>query len=146
MSVIRLTKEFHFDMAHALLGYEGKCKNIHGHSYELKVTLIGKVKNGSLDSDEGMLIDFGVLKEIVNRKIIKPFDHALVLNDRMEINKKLGEGFEQLFFVPFQPTCENLLAHFAELITSELPDGCSLHHLFLRETATSYAEWWAEDN
>src|SRR5690606_20967671 len=112
------------------LGYEGKCKNIHGHSYELKVTLIGKVKNGSLDSDEGMLIDFGVLKEIVSRKIIKPFDHALVLNDRMDIDNKLGEGFEHLFFVPFQPTCENLLAHFAELIISELPDGCSLHHLF----------------
>lgn len=146
MSVIRLTKEFHFEMAHALLGYEGKCKNIHGHSYELKVTLIGKVKNGTEDSDEGMLIDFGVLKEVINRKIIKPFDHALVLNEKMEINKNLGEGFDQLIFVPYQPTCENLLVHFANMIKSELPKGCRLHHLFLRETATSYAEWWAEDN
>ena len=146
MSVIRLTKEFHFEMAHALLGYHGKCKNIHGHSYELKVTLIGRVKNGTNDSDEGMLMDFGVLKEIVNRKIIKPFDHSLVINNKMNMDTGIGEGFEQLKLVPFQPTCENLLIHFAGLIIPELPKECSLHHLLLRETATSYAEWWAEDN
>jgi 6-pyruvoyltetrahydropterin/6-carboxytetrahydropterin synthase len=146
MSVIRLTKEFNFEMAHALYGYEGKCKNIHGHSYELKVTLIGHVKSGTEDSDEGMLVDFGVLKKIVKDQIISPFDHALVLNDKSKINSSLGEGFQQLILLSFQPSCENLLAHFAELLLKVLPRGVKLHHLFLRETATSYAEWWSEDN
>lgn len=133
-------------MAHSLYGYEGKCRNIHGHSYELKVCLIGRVKNGTNDSDEGMLLDFGVLKQIVQQQIITPFDHALVLNDKMKINESLGEGFQQLILLPFQPTCENLLTHFARLLQKALPDELKLHHLFLRETATSYAEWWAADN
>lgn len=80
------------------------------------------------------------------KKIISLCDHALVLNDKMKINENLGEGFQQLISLPFQPTCENLLAHFAELLQKALPGEFKLHHLFLRETATSYAEWWAEDN
>jgi len=66
MSIIRITKEFQFEMAHALLGYDGPCKNIHGHSYQLKVTVKGVVKENTSDSDEGMVIDFGVIKKIVN--------------------------------------------------------------------------------
>ena len=146
MSTIRITKEFQFEMAHALLGYDGPCKNIHGHSYKLKVTVKGEVKEGTSDSDEGMVIDFGVIKDIVNELIIHPYDHSLVLNEKMEIEEDQFEFMNKLIIVPFQPTCEKLLVHYAELIQSRLPNQIQLHSLFLRETPSSYAEWFAEDN
>jgi len=145
-SVIRVTKEFDFEMAHALLGYDGPCKNIHGHSYKLKVTIRGKVKEFTDDSDEGMVMDFGDLKTIVNKYIVHVFDHALVLNDKMELKEEKFEFMEKLILVPFQPTCEKLLVHFSDLIRANLPEHLSLRSLLLRETSSSYAEWHAEDN
>lgn len=146
MSIIRITKEFKFEMAHALLGYEGPCKNIHGHSYKLNVTVKGKVKNETSDSDEGMVVDFGIIKKIVNDLIIHKYDHALVLNEKMKIDFSQFNFMQKLILVPFQPTCENLLLQYANLIKTQLPANLSLHSLFLRETPTSYAEWFAEDN
>jgi len=146
MSIIRITKQFEFEMAHALVGYDGPCKNIHGHSYKLDVTVKGEIKEGTSDSDEGMVIDFGVIKKIVKDLIVEKYDHALVLNDKMEIDISNFDFMNKLILVPFQPTCELLLAHYAKLIIQELPVNISLHSLFLRETPTSYAEWFAEDN
>lgn len=146
MSIIRITKEFQFEMAHALLGYDGPCKNIHGHSYKFKVTVKGEVKEGTDDSDEGMVIDFGIIKNIVNELIVHPFDHSLVLNEKMEIEREQFEFMNKLIIVPFQPTCEKLLGYYADLIQAKLPRNIQLHRLFLRETPNSYAEWFAEDN
>ncbi len=146
MSVIRITKEFHFEMAHALLGYDGPCKNIHGHSYHLKVTVKGEIKEGTTDSDEGMVIDFGIIKNIVNDLIVKPYDHSLVLSDKIKIDENQYEFMNKLIIVPFQPTCELLLIEFVALIKSKLPSTISLESLFLRETPNSYAEWFADDN
>lgn len=146
MSIIRITKEFQFEMAHALLGYDGPCKNIHGHSYQLKVTVKGKVKENTSDSDEGMVIDFGIVKNIVNEQVVHPYDHSLVLNKKMNIDKTQYEFMNKLIIVPFQPTCEQLLVQFAALIQIKLPKNIQLHSLFLRETPNSYAEWFAEDN
>jgi 6-pyruvoyltetrahydropterin/6-carboxytetrahydropterin synthase len=146
MSVIRITKEFDFEMAHALLGYDGPCKNIHGHSYKLKVSVKGSVKTGTSDSDEGMVVDFGIIKKIVKDLIVDVYDHALVLNDKMEINVSQFEFMNKLIRVPFQPTCENLLIYYADLIKKELPQNLTLTYLFLRETPTSYAEWHESDN
>lgn len=146
MSIIRITKEFKFEMAHALIGYDGPCKNIHGHSYRLNVTVKGKVKNGTSDSDEGMVVDFGIIKKIVNELIVDKYDHALVLNDKMKIDFSTFDFMQKLILVPFQPTCENLLLHYAELIKAQLPSNLSLNSLFLRETPTSFAEWYADDN
>ena len=146
MSIIRITKEFQFEMAHALLGYDGPCKNIHGHSYKLKVTVKGKVKEDTADSDEGMVIDFGIIKDIVNELIIDKYDHSLVLNEKMKIEEEQFEFMNKLIIVPFQPTCEKLLVHYADLIQSKLPSNIQLHSLFLRETPNSYAEWFSEEN
>lgn len=146
MSIIRITKEFQFEMAHALLGYDGPCKNIHGHSYKLDVTVVGKVKEDTSDSDEGMVIDFGIIKDIVKELIIDEYDHSLVLNDKMKIDVKQFNFMNKLIIVPFQPTCEKLLDHYSELIISKLPSHIKLQSLMLRETPTSYAEWFAEDN
>ena len=78
--LIRITKEFKFETGHALFGYNGLCKNVHGHSYKLSVTLIGTPITDSNHVKYGMVMDFGDLKKIVNETIVAPFDHATVLN------------------------------------------------------------------
>ena len=146
--MIRITKEFRFEMAHALLGYDGMCSNIHGHSYLLSVTLIGMPANNSADPKNGMVMDFGELKEIVKTQIIDRFDHALVLNDTTPEKETISSLplFEKVIFLPYQPTCENMLPDIAARISKHLPEGIKLHNLKLRETNNSFAEWFAEDN
>lgn len=147
MSKIRLTKEFRFEMAHVLTGYDGLCSNLHGHSYVLYVTVIGEPIKQKDDAKLGMVIDFSDLKQIVTANIIDHFDHAVAVMEGTPIHQKLDEiKFARLEALPFQPTCENLLPYFAELISKHLPVGVMLHHLCLHETATSFAEWFAEDN
>lgn len=149
MAVIRLTKEFSFEAAHALEGYDGACREIHGHSYRLFVTVKGAPSERAEDPKCGMVMDFGALKRIVNEEVVSRLDHALVLRATEAAEPLLallGERFGNIVTTDYQPTCENMLADFAERIAPRLPDGVSLHALRLYETAASYAEWYAEDN
>ena len=149
MTVIRLTKEFSFEAAHALDGYDGPCREIHGHSYRLFVTVKGTPAEDEADPKCGMVMDFGVLKRIVNEEIVSRFDHALVLRGSAsgaELRRVLAERFGNILTVDYQPTCENMLADFARRIAARLPEGVALHSLKLHETATSFAEWFAGDN
>jgi 6-pyruvoyltetrahydropterin/6-carboxytetrahydropterin synthase len=147
MAKIRLTKEFKFEMAHALLGYEGPCKNIHGHSYYLYVTISGDILHDDSSPINGMVVDFGDLKKIVVTEIVDKVDHALALYDKTpsSIIDSLKSN-TNLLLTPYQPTCENLIADFAERIQQKLPHHIKLFSLKLCETVTSYAEWFAEDN
>ena len=151
MSVIRLTKEFTFEAAHMLEGYDGLCREIHGHSYRLFVTIKGEPVATPESPKYGMVIDFGVLKRIVNEQIIDRLDHSFTMRntpDAEQIASSLGIGcrFSKIVMVDYQPTCEIMLADFAERLRGALPEGVSLYSLRLHETATSYAEWFAEDN
>ena len=142
MTVIRLTKEFSFEAAHALDGYDGPCREIHGHSYRLFVTVKGTPAEDEADPKCGMVMDFGVLKRIVNEEIVSRFDHALVLRGSAsgaELRRVLAERFGNILTVDYQPTCENMLADFARRIAARLPEGVALHSLKLHETATSFA-------
>lgn len=146
--IIRITKEFTFDMAHALFNYDGLCQNIHGHTYTLQVTLKGRINTDENSPKQGMVIDFGELKKIIKTPIVDAFDHALVLNDKQNIPQAIVnfQSAEKLIALPFQPTCENLVAHFAGIIQKTLPETASLHSLRLYETPNSWAEWFAQDN
>lgn len=144
MSLIRITKEFKFEMAHALYGYDGPCKNIHGHSYILKVCVLGKARQDNSHEKNGMVLDFGDLKRIVMSSIIDELDHALVLNDaapKMDLSQ-----FDKVIYFPYQPTSENMVLDFVERIQNRLPSTVSLQSVRLHETATAYAEWNALDN
>ena len=145
---IRLTKVFPFEMAHALYGYDGPCKNIHGHSYILSVTLLGKPMNNPGHPKHGMVMDFSDLSKMVKEKIVDKMDHALVLNGNSPHKelKNMEENFERVVYVAYQPTCENLLIDFMNRIKSLLPENVKLHSMRLRETASSFAEWFADDN
>lgn len=144
MSLIRITKEFKFEMAHALYGYDGPCKNIHGHSYILKVCVLGKVRQGAVDVKNGMVMDFGDLKQIVMSSIVNELDHALVLNDAAP--KTDLSQFEKVVYLPYQPTSENMVLDFVERIQKKLPSTLRLQSVRLHETATAYAEWNLADN
>ena len=148
MAIIRLTKEFSFEAAHALGGYDGPCREIHGLSYRLFVTIKGEPSTDPMNPKQGMVMDFGVLKKIVNEEIISHFDHALVLRSTADegLRRVLAEQFDNVVTVEYQPTCENMLDDFAHRLMKRLPEGVMLHSLRLHETASSYAEWYAEDN
>ena len=146
MAKVRITKEFKFEMAHALHGYDGLCKNIHGHSYKLFVTVKGKIENDSGNPKDGMVLDFDILKSIVKSEIINKYDHSLVLNANSPHSKVDLSAFEKVFFLPYQPTSENLVTDFALKIKSKLPQEIELYKVVLSETATSFAEWNSQDN
>ncbi|CAL2080334.1 6-carboxytetrahydropterin synthase [Tenacibaculum sp. 190524A05c] len=149
MSTIRVTKQFTFETAHALYGYDGKCKNVHGHSYKLSVTVIGTPISDPTNVKYGMVIDFGDLKKIVNKEVVDVFDHATILNKNtphLELaNHLLGLG-HNIILVDYQPSSEMMILDFADKIKAQLPEGLSLHSLKLQETETCYAEWFASDN
>ena len=147
MSIVRVTKIFRFEMAHALWGYDGLCKNIHGHSYVLRVTVRGKPIEDPSDKKLGMVIDFGDLKRVVHTHIVDIFDHSLVLSEHAPIEKFAGinDMFDRKTWFPFQPTAENLVSHFAGILQANLPVNIQLHSVRLYETTNSYAEWFAED-
>ena len=148
MTKIRVTKEFTFEMAHALWNYDGPCKNIHGHSYKLWTTVIGEPITEKSNKKYGMVIDFGDLKRIVKEKIVDRFDHSLVVSKDAphHLLGNIEQMFEKYEVTPYQPTCENLVADFAAILIPELPADIKLYSLKLFETETSFAEWFASDN
>ena len=149
MSTIRITKQFSFETGHALYGYDGKCKNVHGHSYRLHVTVIGKPITDTSNVKYGMVIDFSDLKKIVKEEIVNVFDHATVFNKNtphVELAKELEDRGHNVLLVDYQPTSEMMVIDFAEKIKTRLPKNIKLHSLKLQETATSYAQWFASDN
>jgi 6-pyruvoyltetrahydropterin/6-carboxytetrahydropterin synthase len=149
MAKIRITKQFSFETGHALYGYDGKCKNVHGHSYKLSVTVIGTPITDHSNVKFGMVIDFGDLKKIVKEEIVDQFDHATVFNQNtphIELANELKNRGHHVILVNYQPTSENMVIDFAEKIKNRLPNSIELHSLKLQETETSFAEWYASDN
>ena len=148
MSRIRVTKSFTFEMAHALWNYDGPCRNIHGHSYQLFVTVFGETSSDQNSTKLGMVVDFSDLKKIVKTNIVNVFDHSVVISSKAsqpEI-ERVEQMFDKFYVVDYQPTCENLVTDMASRLINILPENVSLFSLKLIETATSWAEWFAADN
>ena len=149
MSKIRITKQFNFETGHALYGYDGKCRNVHGHSYKLSVTVIGIPISDTSNVKFGMVIDFKDLKDIVESEIVDKFDHSTVFNKNtphIELARELEKRGHSVILVDYQPTSEMMIIDFAEKIKARLPKTIELHSLKLRETGTSHAEWYSSDN
>ena len=149
MSIIRITKQFSFETGHALYGYDGKCRNVHGHSYKLHVTVIGTPISDTNNVKYGMVIDFSDLKKIVKDEIVDVFDHATVFNKNtphVELAKELEDRGHNVLLVDYQPTSEMMIIDFSNKIKNQLPSHIQLHSLKLQETDSSYAQWFASDN
>ena len=135
-------------MAHTLYEYDGLCRNIHGHSYNLEVTISGEPRNEPGHPKDGMVLDFSELKTIVKSRIVDRFDHALMVNNlvpekQMEL---LRQTTNRIIVVNFQPTSENIVVYIAEILQQHLPAGVKLFSIRLFETVTSFAEWFESDN
>tara|TARA_B100000927_G_scaffold40489_1_gene28949 strand:+ start:92 stop:541 length:450 start_codon:yes stop_codon:yes gene_type:complete len=145
---VRVTKQFKFETGHAIYGYDGLCKNVHGHSFKLDVTIIGQPIKDPDHVKNGMVIDFGDLKTIVNKEIVQPFDHATVLNVKSphkEIADEMESRGHKILRVSYQPTCEMMIIDFASKLKAKLPNHLTLYSLKLQETETAFAEWYADD-
>ncbi|MGB4755060.1 MAG: 6-carboxytetrahydropterin synthase QueD [Fervidobacterium sp.] len=110
-----VVKEFTFDAAHNLVSYHGKCEKLHGHTYKLQVVVCGE------KDEEGMIIDFIELKELVEENALKYLDHSYINNN-----------------IP-QPTAENIAEWIWDRLEPNLKsDRCKLIEIRLWETPTSY--------
>ena len=147
--MIRITKIFTFETAHVLYNYDGKCKNMHGHSYKLFVTIKGKPIDDLDHPKNGMVDDFGDIKKIVKEEVVELWDHSVLINANSP-HKELGEDLEnrghKVIYCNFQPTCENMLYEIVSKIKNRLPSEVQLAYLKLHETENSYGEWFAEEN
>ncbi|SMD45998.1 6-pyruvoyltetrahydropterin/6-carboxytetrahydropterin synthase [Aquiflexum balticum DSM 16537] len=133
--MLSITKIFTFEAAHRISDYDGSCSQIHGHSYVLHVTV------GGIDLKKDMLLDFKVLKKIVQDEVIQLFDHALLLKET-EKNRIVFEKLEQkIFWMDEEPTAERMLLWIKDRIIPGLPSHVELESLTLYETATCYATW-----
>ncbi|MBI2729553.1 MAG: 6-carboxytetrahydropterin synthase [Sphingobacteriales bacterium] len=128
-------------MAHAIYGYPGACKNIHGHSYELHVTVSGTAKGEDYIPAPGFEIDFKEIKKLVTELVIKPFDHKLVLSRAYQDKNPIVLTQENLVTWEAEPTAENLLTYICQILKNNLPGNAALAKLKLFETKDSYAEW-----
>lgn len=139
--MLKVAKEFSFDMAHLLDGHDGKCQNLHGHTYKLQVIVSGETEDNG--AKKGMVIDFADLKRAVNELIISPMDHAFIYDQSSERETKIAHLLQQLnsktFALPVRSTAENL----AQFIFQRLQEnvGFHLHSVRLWETPTSFAEY-----
>lgn len=148
-AMIRITKIFTFETAHVLYNYDGKCKNMHGHSYKLFVTVKGNPVDDLENPKNGMVVDFGDIKKVVKEEIVDLWDHAVLVNGNsphLDLGKDLEARGHKVIFCAFQPTCENMLYEIAAKIKSKLPNHVQLAYLKLHETENSYGEWFAEEN
>lgn len=126
-------------MAHALHGYHGACGNIHGHSYELHVTLA--TPGEDYLPSPGFIVDYKTLKQSVLEEIIESFDHRLLLSEAFIAANPGMKGEESLVVTSFEPSSENLLLFIQRALSKKVPPGSRLDRLRLYETTGSYAEW-----
>ena len=138
MAKVRITKEFKFEMAHALHGYDGLCANIHGHSYRLWVTVRGDVKKETTHTKDGMVMDFMDLKSIIKPTIIKKYDHSLVLNANSPHANLDLSVFDKVYYLQYQPTSENLVLDFVKTIKEKLPSHVELYKVVLSENGNLF--------
>ena len=138
MKKVRLSKEFHFEMGHALLNYDGLCRHIHGHSYKLIITVIGTPIADPLDPKLGMVLDFSDLKAAVKEPIVDHFDHSLIINKEAEryLPDESHAMYEKVHLLDFQPTCENLVLY-------GLTGGCSSKVDLQDSSGASVSRHWA---
>jgi len=132
---MKIAKVFDWEMGHRLPFHKGKCKNLHGHSYKLRLEV-----EGDLD-EQGMLIDFYDVKKIVN-PIIENLDHAcMVYKDDKDLIDALVKLNSKFVIVNFHSTAENICKYFVDEIKKlSLPENIKKITARIYETEDSYAE------
>ena len=135
-----ITKTVRFDAAHVLTNHQGLCKNLHGHTYRVDVSVAG---DGSTD----MVMDFKDLKRIATETICDRFDHAFIYNTASSGESEIAAVVEKhgmrTVAIPFRSTAENLAKHFHSLLSCQIPPPLAIVSVKVWETADSCAEYRA---
>lgn len=140
--MLSVTKIFRFEAAHAIHGYPGACANIHGHSYELHVSVSTRENEDNYIPGTGIVMDFKELKTLVQECVINKLDHQLILSKNFLATNDIGKAKALLAFED-EPTAENLLIFIRNEINKFIPAPIKLISLRLWETRDAYAEWSA---
>ena len=132
---MKIAKEFSWEMGHRLPFHEGKCKNLHGHSYKMRVEFEGKL------DEHSMVMDYYDVKKII-QPIVDELDHAFMVkisdSDLIEALKKLNTKYVE---VNFDTTAENISIYFLNKIKdSDLPSNITKIKVRVLETENTYAE------
>ncbi|MBS6027562.1 MAG: 6-carboxytetrahydropterin synthase QueD [Haemophilus pittmaniae] len=139
--MFRVSKEFSFDMAHLLDGHDGKCQNLHGHTYKLQVEVAGDLLVDG--AKKSMVMDFSDLKAVVKKAILEPMDHAFIYDQTSERESKIAMLLQELqsktFGVNFRTTAEEMARFIFQRLKydEELP----ISAIRLWETPTSFCEY-----
>ena len=143
---LSITRKLEFDAGHRIPNHASKCRNLHGHRYVLECTVTGPLISQAGDSSEGMIVDFGVLKEVMNNTIVNVWDHALLLwikdpiLDGVGLLEVLGPDHKTVL-LPCIPTVERLAEYaFSRIEEALLSYGLTLTHLRLYETPNCWAD------
>ncbi|MDQ0339082.1 6-pyruvoyltetrahydropterin/6-carboxytetrahydropterin synthase [Caldalkalibacillus uzonensis] len=137
-----VSKRFTFDSAHQLVGHKGKCANLHGHTYILEVMVKGETKCEQHGSDEGFVIDFADLKDIVKLKVLNSLDHAFLAKGDEPVIDVLKASGSKVVILGFRTTVENLAIYICRTLKNA---GLPLYAVRLYETPTSWAQVMADD-
>lgn len=155
--MIRVTKEYSWDMAHMLANHDGLCKNVHGHTYKMQVTVGSDDVQREIGTaaDYGMVVDFKQLSNLVKQEVVEQWDHAFMAwensNDPVEqaITKLLYANGRRIILVHYRPTAENMVKHIFDKLELaffiEFGERIKLLGIKLWETPTSFAELLAEE-
>lgn len=140
--MLEITKAIEWDMGHRIPMHEHKCRNPHGHRYRLELSLRGELCQNQGASNEGMIHDFGDVKEVLVEKIFKVLDHCFLASEKDLIFKSIAESSDlKIFIVPFIPTAENIVLWCYDQLKDSFPKHLQIARLRLLETPTSIAEY-----
>lgn len=146
MSILEITRKLEFDAGHRIPNHHGQCKHLHGHRYQLEITISGEMIQKSGASDEGMVLDFGQIKQIAKEQLVDLWDHAfLVAKADTEILNFLNKlPNHKTVILDEIPTVENLakkaFAMLAPLIEKEFEGRIYLKKIRLYETPNCWAD------
>ena len=145
---MRIRRYVETDTGHRIPNHESKCRHLHGHRYRFTAEVEGQVETTADRPDEGMLIDFGELAEILQVHVHDVIDHAFIVYHEDRHGRAacaaMGENHRTVV-VPFIPTAENLarwtFERIAPIIAAAYDGRVCLVAMHVRETPKSSATW-----
>ena len=137
--MFKIAKEFQFDACHMLDGHNGKCHNLHGHTYRLLVEISNELITSGSSAD--MVMDYADIKSVVKQQIIDQLDHAYLYNQNNTNESQIAELLQQMQRKIFAFPCRTTAEGMSKFIFDHLSQFLPVSMIKLWETPTSYCEY-----
>lgn len=148
---MRITRRLEFDAGHRIPNHKSQCRHVHGHRYALEITLSGEIVATAGVSDEGMVMDFGDVKEIAKRQVVDAWDHAFLVysGDKVVMEFLRSMPDHKTVVMDVVPTAENLALAAFRLLDPAYRDvygnELRLERVRLYETPNNWADATRDD-